>query len=228
VCLSPLKFWRDETSYATCEAPTLSAQSAHYVASALVRAVSEWRNVRHHVRQLADSEHVLWQQHEDLQNILFDDDAFSTSKRYFWTINFLHEATALLDDAIQQWQQYRRLFVEPYKSHLTGREEYWYEFAQRVLAKADEKAENACKELELLRQDFQERLARITVMRDGVSRCLSDFSVRSCDSKNAFRFSFSFFPPFFADLFADDRSSSTPALSWRAEPQRNSARMSSS
>ncbi|KAK4236067.1 hypothetical protein C8A03DRAFT_36049 [Achaetomium macrosporum] len=40
--------------------------------------------------------------------------------------------------------------------------------SQEVLAKVEEKAENACKELKQVRQRFREKLARITVMRDGL------------------------------------------------------------
>jgi 3-mercaptopyruvate sulfurtransferase SseA len=114
---------------------------------------------------------------EDLDDILFDDDTFSTSKRYFWAINFIHEAVKLLDNSVQQWAQYKRHCVTPWKTNPSSGEAYWREQSQRVLAMAEQQAEDACEELKLLRQEFQERLERITVMRDGVSILIEPHSI---------------------------------------------------
>ena len=163
MCLTPDRFWPYDV-YATCQAPTLRAQLTYYVAEALAIVVTRWREVLQAVEKLVDSGEVL-RQSDHLQDILFDDDTFSTSKRYFWAINLIHEAVRLLDDSIQQWIHHRR-----WKKDLKGgREYYWYEKSQEVLASAERQGEEACEELRLLRQEFQERLERITVMRDGVS-----------------------------------------------------------
>ncbi|KAK4236066.1 hypothetical protein C8A03DRAFT_36048 [Achaetomium macrosporum] len=82
VCLTPAYFWGDQSVYTICQAPTLRAQSTYYVANALAGVVNCWLGVAGWVDALADSSHVLRLQ-DHLQNILFDDDAFSTSKRYF-------------------------------------------------------------------------------------------------------------------------------------------------
>jgi hypothetical protein len=82
----------------------------------------------------------------------------------------MHEAINLLDDTIQQWGHYQKRAVTPFKMDLvTGRKDHWREKAQEVLVAAEREAEQACEELKVLRQDFQEKLERITVMRDGVS-----------------------------------------------------------
>ncbi|KAK4044169.1 hypothetical protein C8A01DRAFT_31772 [Parachaetomium inaequale] len=135
---------------------------------ALAIVVGRWREVLQEVENLVDSGEVL-QQSDHLQDILFDDDTFSTSKRYFWAINLIHEAVRLLDDSIQQWVHYQRWSVVPWKKDLKGgREYYWHEKSQEVLANAERQGEEACEELRLLRQEFQEKLERITVMRDGL------------------------------------------------------------
>jgi 3-mercaptopyruvate sulfurtransferase SseA len=105
-----------------------------------------------------------------LQDILFDDDAFSISKRYFWAINMVHEMINLLDDNIEKWAQYRRTAVTPFRQKMEAKvEEDWHEKAQATLVRAEKEATEACAELELIRRAFQEKLQRITVMRDGVS-----------------------------------------------------------
>lgn len=167
VCLVPPGFWPSEETYATCLSPALRSQSAYYVAKALVEVAARWTAILGEVDLLVDS-NVL-QQYDTLQDILVDDDAFSTSKRYFWAINLMHEAISLLDDAIQQWVSYQKRAVTPFKLDPTTIQEHWREKAQEVLVTAERHAEEACEELKLLRQKFEEKLVRVTVMRDGVS-----------------------------------------------------------
>ncbi|KAH6632198.1 hypothetical protein F5144DRAFT_593009 [Chaetomium tenue] len=169
ICLTPQSFWAPFI-YETCAAPTLRAQTTYYVAEALRTVVAGWREILQATENLVDSDSVL-RQPDQLQDILFDDDAFSTSKRYFWAINFIHEADKLLDDAIQQWVRFRKRSVTPWTTmgSQSDREYYWYEKSQEVLATADQVAEESCEDLKRLRQEFQEKLERITIMRDGVS-----------------------------------------------------------
>lgn len=94
--ITPSGFRESEEIYATCLSPALRPQSAYYVAKALAKIAVQWTAVLHEVDRLVDS-NVL-QQCDNLQDILFDGDAFSTSKRYFWAINFMHKAISLLDD----------------------------------------------------------------------------------------------------------------------------------
>ncbi len=169
ICMTPSGFWESRDAYATCKAPKLRAQAAHYVAQALGVVAARWREILEAVENMVDHGDVLLRQGERLEDILFDDDAFTTSKRYFWAINFIHEADKLLDNSIQQWAQYKRHSVTPWKTGSRSGEPYWHEQSQKVLAAAEQEADKACEELRLLRQEFQERLERITIMRDGVS-----------------------------------------------------------
>ncbi|KAK4150058.1 hypothetical protein C8A00DRAFT_46456 [Chaetomidium leptoderma] len=119
--------------------------------------IPHWRKVLYAVKALVDSDHVL-RQSDHLQDIVFDDDAFSTSKCYFWAINFIHEAVKLLDNSNQQWTHYRKWSVTPWKTEAkNGQEGHWYDRSQEVLANAERRGEEACEELK-----------RITVMRDGL------------------------------------------------------------
>jgi hypothetical protein len=166
--MTPTGFWTSSHVYATCKAPTLRAQAAHYVAEGLSVVAARWRAILEAVEGMVDHGDVLspW---EHLEDILFDDDTFSTSKRYFWAINFIHEAAKLLDNSIQQWPQYKRHSVAPWKTGAKSGEPYWRQQSQKVLAVAEQEADKSSDELRFLRQEFQERLQRITVMRDGVS-----------------------------------------------------------
>jgi hypothetical protein len=170
VCLTPDRHTKpSDNVYTTCQAPTLRAQSAYLVAHALSEAIWCWNKVLHYIDYLVDSSDVL-QKRDRLQDILFDDDAFSTSKRYFWAINFIHESVSLIDNTIEQWTSFRRWCVVPRSEDArTGREPYWYEQSQKVLETAVQKGDKAREDLKVLKKTFQERLERITVLRDGVS-----------------------------------------------------------
>lgn len=168
VCLTPAGFWKEEEVYAVSESPSLRAQALRYVAAALVGTTRRWRDVLRALDELVDSSNVVWRPQHQLQDLLFDDDAFSTSKRYFWAINFVHEAVGLLDDTLQRWDTYRRTAVTPFMGSGDGGED-WRERALAALLRSEKEAIDACAELERLRQAFQEKLDRITVMRDGVS-----------------------------------------------------------
>lgn len=128
-----------------------------------------WNQVQYRIDDLVDSSDVL-QKRDHLQDILFDDDAFSTSKSYFWAINFIHEVVSLIDNTIEQWTYFQRWCVAPRNNDArAGREPYWYEQSQKVLKTAVQEGEKACEDLKVLKKAFQERLERITVARDGVS-----------------------------------------------------------
>ncbi len=139
VCLMPDNFFPSlDARFTICQAPNLRAQSAHLVAHGLELVVSCWTWVLGQLELLLDSGEVLRKQ-DQLQDILFDDDAFSTSKRYFWEINFIHEVLSLIDNAIEQWIHYRQWCIIPWKKARTGREAYWYEQSQEVLERAEKK-----------------------------------------------------------------------------------------
>ncbi|KIX03687.1 uncharacterized protein Z518_07240 [Rhinocladiella mackenziei CBS 650.93] len=169
VCLTPTNFWPSEETYAISESPSLRAQSLHYVAKALSVAAARWHDVLQELDELVDSGDAL-REPDRLQDILFDDNAFSISKRYFWAINVVHEIVNLLDDNIQKWALYQKTAVTPFRQTgcVPGEVEDWQEKAQATLRRADQEAADACTELKRLRQAFQEKLERITVMRDGL------------------------------------------------------------
>ena len=169
MCLTPSEFWPSVDSYTMCEAPTLSAQAACYIATALAVVVTRWRAVLVQLEFLVNSGNVL-RRPDHLQDILFDDDAFSTSKRYFWAINFIHEVVDILDNSIQQWTHHKKHWITPRLTTAgSGQEAHWQRKSREVLAAAEQRADEACDELRALKQEFEDTLRRVTVMRDGVS-----------------------------------------------------------
>ncbi|KAI3316632.1 hypothetical protein HD806DRAFT_517165 [Xylariaceae sp. AK1471] len=165
VCLTPSAFWPSEEAYRFSESPSLRAQSLHYVAKALWAIAARWRGVLDELENLTNRTDAL-RQPDRLHEILFDDDSFSTSKRYFWIINLVHDIDSLLGDNIEKWTLYEKTAVAPFLQIKPL--EDWQEKAMDALEKYRKEASEACEELKQLRQSFQVKLERVTVMRDGL------------------------------------------------------------
>ena len=188
LCLTPTHFWQFPETYTISESPSLQAQALHYIAKALINVAQNWRVILEALDGLVGNGSVLHESHR-LQDILFDDDAFSMSKRYFWAINVIHEIVNLLDDNIEKWTLYQKVAVKSFRKYTETTAEDWEEKAQATIKRAQQEATEACSELEFIRRAFQEKLERITVMRDGVSFCpmqwasVGDFTLY-CGSAN--------------------------------------------
>jgi hypothetical protein len=189
VCLTPTNFWLSKDSYAISALPSLRAQACQYVAKALTGVSMRWRAILQAFDEVFDNNKAL-REPDRLQDIIFDDDAFSSSKRYFWAINFVQGAVNLIDDNIRQWHQYQKTSVGPFL-----REHIDYEKTEDYLKKSKEALEKAKKDgiaartdLEHSRQAFQTRLEHIKAMRDGVSLwTMLHYSPYDTDSTPAFQ-----------------------------------------
>lgn len=95
----------------------------------------------------------------DHDNLLFDDGAFSRSRRYFWAIDCLSEFELCISDDIVQWELYKKARIEPF---LTA----------QILPELDflqfKNAEKQYKILQNQREYFRQKLASTRALRDAV------------------------------------------------------------
>lgn len=179
LCLVSPDFGLTEQCCGISESPSLRAQSLQYVANTLGLVASNWRGVLQVLNRIVDNRNVLHDPNR-LQDILFDDNTFSISKRYFWAINLIHEISSLLDDTLEEWESYKRASVAPFLKRYAGeQDEDWQRKAYAAMLRNDKEAMEACSELELLRNAFQEALKRITLMRDGASNLYTQLMANS-------------------------------------------------
>uniref|UniRef100_A0A093XC24 Putative 26S protease regulatory subunit like n=1 Tax=Talaromyces marneffei PM1 TaxID=1077442 RepID=A0A093XC24_TALMA len=179
LCLISPDFGLTEHNCRISESPSLRAQSLHYVANALSLVTSHWREFLQQLNRIVDNGNVLREPNR-LQDILFDDNTFSISKRYFWAINLIHEIISLLDDNLEKWDLYKRASVVPFLERYAGEvDEDWQRKAYAAMVRNDKAASEACAELELIRDAFQETLKRITLMRDGLFNASSVMEARA-------------------------------------------------
>ena len=97
-------------------------------------------------------------------NLLFDDGAFSRSRRYFWAIDCLSEFDLSISDNIAQWELYKTARIQPL-------------LAINALPDLDyrqyKNAEKQCRILHVQREYFRQKLTSTKALRDAVSRSSS-------------------------------------------------------
>lgn len=102
----------------------------------------------------------------DHDNLLFDDGAFSRSRRYFWAIDCLSEFDLSISDNISQWELFKQIRVLPL-------------LADDALPDLDyrqfEQAEKQCRILQVQREGFRQKLASTKALRDAVSSLYPTF-----------------------------------------------------
>lgn len=96
-------------------------------------------------------------------NLLFDDGAFSRSRRYFWAIDCLSEFEASISDNINQWELYKTARISPL-------------FSSKALPELDilqfRHAERQYHVLQNQREYFRQKLVSTKALRDAVGSLL--------------------------------------------------------
>lgn len=92
-------------------------------------------------------------------NLLFDDGAFSRSRRYFWAIDCLSEFELCISDNISQWELYKKARVVPLLAA---------ELLSELELNQFKNVERQCYILQNQREYFIRRLASTKALRDAV------------------------------------------------------------
>lgn len=96
----------------------------------------------------------------DHDNLLFDDGAFSRSRRYFWAIDCLSEFDLSISDNINQWELFKQARVLSLLAVNALPDLDYRQFKQ---------AEKQCQILQVQRENFRQKLASTKALRDAVS-----------------------------------------------------------
>ena len=129
----------------------------HLIGQGLERIADRWADFLSYFDYILDSGDVLMKPAEH-DNLLFDDGAFSRSRRYFWAIDCLSEFELSITDNINQWELYKAARVSV--SSMQGLSEH----DQRQLAFA----ERQYRVLQNQRESFRQKLASTRALRDAV------------------------------------------------------------
>lgn len=143
----------------------------------LRQAASAWESMRDHFRMILDDQNTMMdpQKHDEL---LFDDDAFSRSRLYFWAVDSLELFIAQIKDTISQWEDfwvarekmivtfYKVTYHRMYDSDIGSDEWQWREYNSHLRQVEDQI--NRLKDYQAQFESFQ---AKTLALREGVSNC---------------------------------------------------------
>ena len=91
---------------------TQEGAEMNLIAHGLERVSSRWAEFQSFFEFILDGGDSLMKPTEH-DNLLFDDGAFSRSRRYFWAIDCLSEFDVVVSDNIVQWELYRAARIQP-------------------------------------------------------------------------------------------------------------------
>ena len=98
---------------------------------------------------------------EKHDRLLFEDESFSRSRKYFWVIDALTRFIDEIEEIQDVWERYRIQEVDPALKQLTGNN-------HEILAQNLLKAKDEISKLKIVRRRFETHLERTKVLRDGV------------------------------------------------------------
>ena len=127
----------------------------HLIAQGLERITERWADFLSYFDYIMDGGDSLMKPTEH-DNLLFDDGAFSRSRRYFWAIDCLSEFELAITDNIAQWELYRAARIQPLEG-MTKHDQRQFAFAERQY-----------RVLQNQRESFRQKLASTKALRDAV------------------------------------------------------------
>ena len=127
----------------------------HLIGQGLERIADRWAEFLSYFDYILDSGDFLMKPAEH-DNLLFDDGAFSRSRRYFWAIDCLSEFELSITDNITQWELYKAARV-PSMDDLPEHDQLQLAFAERQY-----------RVLQNQRESFRQKLASTKALRDAV------------------------------------------------------------
>ena len=146
---------RAETLGYTLGKLTSLGAEIHLIGQGLERITERWADFLSYFDFILDGSDSLMKP-TDHDNLLFDDGAFSRSRRYFWAIDCLTEFDLSITDNIVQWELYKAARLPP-TLHLSDSDQRQLIFADRQY-----------RVLQNQRESFRQKLASTKALRDAV------------------------------------------------------------
>ena len=147
---------------AICEDATLVAVIARAIHLVLESTWRGWESLVSHIDVLLGTGHYIFDI-EAHNNLLFDDDLYTRSRRYFWAINCLNESLNVIERSIQTFITQRDTVLIPMAKKIKT-EEGMREFDDQMKS-----CDDALQKLMKIKESFNEQRPKAIALRDGVS-----------------------------------------------------------
>lgn len=151
---------------------------AKFISKSLEQALTGWRTLNVYLDKLLGTGDEIFDI-EAHDNLIFDDDLYTRSRRYFWVINCINALEKDLGRNIQTWITYRDRALMPFGQEV--RKEIRIRKAEsrfnKELGIAIHKCNEIQAELEKVKEQFNEQRIKALALRDGVSLCTNGTKV---------------------------------------------------
>ncbi len=137
------------------------------VADALLAAWEGWESMLFHTDNLLNSAEVLFDRDKH-DTLLFDDEAYSGSRKYLWLINSLHTFDTMITATDDAWETYHTRFVEP-----AIQSRSWLLHPDReLLISGVRDTRRVIQDLQHIQKQFRNQREKTVALRDGVGGVL--------------------------------------------------------
>ena len=155
---------------AVTENSSMQATLLVLVRYALHTAATEWQKMALYFDTMLGSSPINDQNSTLLSpqkhdRLLFEDEGFSRSRKYFWVIDALTKFMEEIEEAQDAWERYRVHEVDPFLQ-IGAWEDH------DMIPHKLEKAKDEVAKLEAVRRRLEKHLERTKVLRDGVCRSI--------------------------------------------------------
>ena len=144
------------------EVENMQVTMLDFVRDAFLFALDGWLGLYRHTESLLSSGEELVQPglHDKL---LFDDEVFSGSRKYFWLIDSLHTFTTAISSSLDTWKSFESQDIQPHVKSLS-----WSATEKEMLLDSLEQVQRIVQELEHMKMLFANQRAKTLALRDGV------------------------------------------------------------
>ena len=127
-----------------------------FIGQSLEKISERWAEFQAYFDYILDSGNSLMHPTEH-DNLLFDDGAFSRSRKYFWAIDCLSEFESSISDNLQQWESYKHARIDTLEHFLTDLDRRQLDYAERQ-----------SRVIRNQRETFRQKLVSIKALRDAL------------------------------------------------------------
>ena len=127
-----------------------------FIGQSLEKISERWADFQAYFDFILDSGNSLMHPTEH-DNLLFDDGAFSRSRKYFWAIDCLSEFDLSISDNLLQWELYKHARIDPLEHILPDLDRRQLEYAERQSLVIRNQ-----------RETFRQKLVSIKALRDAL------------------------------------------------------------
>jgi hypothetical protein len=95
-------------------APTVLLQLVKDILYVVIEVGVRWTGINNHLMELL-TEEATFLEKDRFVKLLFEDDTYSRSRKYFWVLGCLRDFENAMKDTATKWKVFKETYMDPYK-----------------------------------------------------------------------------------------------------------------